>query len=184
MDDMPVDKSWSESLKDLFQAIVTPKKLPMLAATGFLNFGHSLNDAQKAMPIVAWSLSSDPTAITQNVQMLCYGAMTLGTLSGGRRIVDKLVHGVSSKHDPRVGLVAAAVSSLALTFANISHAPVSTSQTMGAATIGANAGLHHQHMNWKTATDMATAWAVTPVATGAIAAGLYELSKIIPHAPK
>lgn len=164
------DIGWGPAVTALGKALITPRKWPMLGMAAALNFVHSTNDAQKAMPIVAGAIYGSATAITPLVQGLCYTAITLGTLAGGRRIVDKLVHGFGREDTPKIGLVSGGVASAVLAFATAHHAPVSTSQIVGATTVGANAGHAKGNAHWKNAKKMAIAWTVTPVMSGLIAA--------------
>lgn len=159
---------------EMGRALITPAKWPMLGAAALLNFGHSKNDAQKAMPIVAGSLYGDPTAITPTVQWMCYLTMTMGTFLGGKRITQKLVNGLGHQHDKMVGFSTSAVTAGILEIANDFKVPASTSQITGGATIGANAGIARKNVKWDTARKMAFTWVATPLISGLMAAAVFK----------
>jgi inorganic phosphate transporter, PiT family len=148
---------------ELFSAFKNVKKWPMLAASGVLSFAHSRNDGQKAMPMVAGVIYSDPTRISVFVQLLCYSAITLGTLMGGSIIMKKL-NAMGHNHKPSGGVISMFVTSGVVGFATELGVGVSTTQTTASAIMGTS------YARTKEIVQMMSTWIMTPISSGILAA--------------
>lgn len=155
---MLIHKDFSE----LFSAFKQVKKWPMLATSGILSFAHSRNDGQKAMPMVAGVIYGDPTRISVFVQLLCYSAITLGTLMGGSLIMKKL-NSMGHNHKPSGGIISMGVTSAVVGFATELGVGVSTTQTTASAIMGTS------YARTKEIAQMMSTWIMTPIASGIIA---------------
>ncbi len=148
---------------ELFSAFKNVKKWPMLAASGVLSFAHSRNDGQKAMPMVAGVIYSDPTRISVFVQLLCYSAITLGTLMGGSLIMKKL-NAMGHNHKPSGGVISMFVTSGVVGLATEFGVGVSTTQTTASAIMGTS------YARTKEIIQMMSTWIMTPISSGVLAA--------------
>jgi PiT family inorganic phosphate transporter len=156
-----------EGLKEIWHAFCDKKKWPILGATAALNVAHSLNDAQKAMPIVQAGWNNQPMDMLKTIspwtQMVCYFFIAAGTLAGGGRITKKLVHDIGKQHNPKTGFITAGVAAASVAFATAFKAPVSTSLTVSGASIGAEAGHTKGNIQRKTVNKMIKIMIVTPI---------------------
>jgi len=139
------------------------RRLQLLSAALY-SIGHGTNDAQKTMGIIALLLFSTGHQSTFYVPfwviISCYLAISLGTLSGGWKVIETLgmkmtklkpVHGFSAE-------TAAAVSILFSTFLGI---PVSTTHTITGAIIGVGATSRLSAIRWGLAYRIVWAWILT-----------------------
>ena len=129
------------------------------------SIGHGTNDAQKTMGIIAMLLFStghlgSTFYVPFWVIISCYLAISLGTLSGGWKVIETLgmkmtklkpVHGFSAE-------TAAATSILFSTFLGI---PVSTTHTITGAIIGVGATSRLSAIRWGLAYRIVWAWILT-----------------------
>jgi inorganic phosphate transporter, PiT family len=140
--------------------------------------GHGLQDAQKTMGVITLALVAggyhQGTGIPLWVTLSAAAAISLGTASGGWRIMRTLGRGVIEL-DPARGFVAETVASSVLyTTAYAFHAPISTTHTITAAIMGVGATKRRSAVRWGVAGDILTAWVLTlPMA--ALVAGVLSL---------
>ncbi len=149
------------------------KMQPFSAAA--IALGHGLQDAQKTMGIIVLALIStghgsagEPIPIW--VVASCALAISLGTAAGGKKIMKTLGQRVIDL-DPARGFSAEAVSASVLyVTAYAWHAPVSTTQVVTGAVIGAGAEKGRKRVRWSVGRNIAWAWVLTLPAAAAIAA--------------
>jgi PiT family inorganic phosphate transporter len=136
-----------------------------LVSAALYSIGHGTNDAQKTMGIIAMLLFStgylgSTFYVPFWVIISCYLAISLGTLSGGWKVIETLgmkmtklkpVHGFSAE-------TAAATSILFSTFLGI---PVSTTHTITGAIIGVGATSRLSAIRWGLAYRIVWAWILT-----------------------
>jgi PiT family inorganic phosphate transporter len=136
-----------------------------LVSAALYSIGHGTNDAQKTMGIIAMLLFSTGHLggtfyVPFWVIISCYLAISLGTLSGGWKVIETLgmkmtklkpVHGFSAE-------TAAATSILFSTFLGI---PVSTTHTITGAIIGVGATSRLSAIRWGLAYRIVWAWILT-----------------------
>lgn len=151
--------------------------------------GHGLQDAQKTMGVIVMALLAggygdshnifDPVTGDMNIPLwvkLCAaGAISLGTYSGGWRIMRTLGRKIIDL-DPSRGFVAEGVAASVLYIAAYAaHAPISTTQTITAAIMGAGATKRRSAVRWDVAGNIVVAWVLTLPASAVVAAIMYYL---------
>jgi inorganic phosphate transporter, PiT family len=141
--------------------------------------GHGLQDAQKTMGVIVLVLVAagwhDGTSIPLWVKITAASAISLGTYSGGWRVMRTLGRKVIEL-DPARGFVAETVASSVLyTAAFAFAAPISTTQTITSAIMGVGATRRVSAVRWGVARNIAWAWLFTLPAAAAVAAAVYLL---------
>ncbi len=150
-----------------------------IASAAAMSFGHGLQDAQKTMGVmtlalVAGGYHAKGAGIPLWVTLSAAIAISLGTASGGWRIMRTLGRGVIEL-DPARGFVAETVASSVLyTTAYAFHAPISTTHTITAAIMGVGATQRRSAVRWGVAGDILAAWILTLPAS-AFVAGVLSL---------
>jgi PiT family inorganic phosphate transporter len=134
----------------------------------WLAFSHGANDAQKTMAVITLLLVVSGAlpgfAVPFWVILLCASAITLGTASGGWRIIRTVGFGIyrlRPLHAFDSQLAAATVISAAAAFGG----PVSTTHVVSSSIMGIGAAERPQAVRWGKATEILFTWFVTlPVA--------------------
>ncbi len=155
------------------------RHIQFLSASAY-SLGHGGNDAQKTMGIIAALLFAHGFEggnfhVPLWVVLACQGAMALGTMAGGWRIVRTM--GARITHlTPFQGVCAETAGSITLFMATFMGVPVSTTHTITGAIIGVGAARRVSAVRWNVAKDIVVAWIVTMPAAGLIAAMFYMLA--------
>ena len=165
----------------------TPARVDRLFRRGQLfsaaafSLGHGGNDAQKTMGIITavltaggvWGLSYGPNGslphIPVSVVLSAHGAIALGTLSGGWRIVHTLGSKIT-KLKPVGGFCAETAAALTLAYVTLTGTPVSTTHTITGAIVGVGATRRLSAVKWGVAGRIVWAWVLTIPAAGLMAA--------------
>ncbi|HIZ34928.1 MAG TPA: inorganic phosphate transporter [Candidatus Ruania gallistercoris] len=139
--------------------------------------GHGLQDAQKTMGVIVLALVAagwhTGSEIPLWVKIAAASAISLGTYSGGWRIMRTLGRKVIEL-DPARGFVAETVASGVLyTTAFVFHAPISTTQTITSAIMGVGATKRLSAVRWGVVGNIGMAWVLTIPAAGSVAAVLF-----------
>ncbi len=147
------------------------------------SLGHGGNDAQKTMGIITVLLVAHgqlPGAfhVPFWVVLACNGAMALGTLLGGWRIIRTLGSRIT-RLTPMQGVCAETAGSITLFLATGLGVPVSTTHTITGAIIGVGAARRVSAVRWGVAREIVTAWVITMPAAALIGAACYELANLI-----
>ncbi|GGK94699.1 inorganic phosphate transporter [Sphaerisporangium melleum] len=140
--------------------------------------GHGLQDAQKTMGVIFLALYTggflaidDP--IPQWVILAAAAAISLGTYSGGWRIMRTLGRRIIHL-SPAQGFAAESAASLVLyTMAIAAKAPISTTHTITSAIMGVGATKRLSAVRWGIAGNIVTAWVLTIPASAFVAALTY-----------
>jgi inorganic phosphate transporter, PiT family len=160
-----------------------------LVSSAFLSHAHGANDAQKTMGIIVGLLVSvKPLTAAETgffhhlyvsgdgiplwVKMGAYSAISLGTLSGGWRIVHTMGSRITRLR-PVSGFAAETGGAIAITVATHYGIPVSTTHTIAGSIIGAGATYRFSAVRWGIARRIVWAWVITIPASGAVAALSY-----------
>jgi PiT family inorganic phosphate transporter len=154
-----------------------------------LALGHGLQDAQKTMGVIflaviaAGYYPADQQDLPLWIVISAASAISLGTYSGGWRIMRTLGRKIIALDPPR-GFAAASVGAAVLcTTAFVYHAPISTTHTITSAIMGAGATRRLSAVRWGVARSIVTAWVLTFPAAGAVAASVYLVLKVVFRMP-
>jgi inorganic phosphate transporter, PiT family len=150
------------------------KKLQLLSSAAF-SIGHGGNDAQKVMGIIAAALIAngdivDIKAMPNWVPLACYTAISLGTLSGGWKIV-KTMGTKITKVTPLEGVCAETAGATTLFLTEQMGIPVSTTHTITGAIIGVGATKRLSAVRWGVTINLLWAWILT-IPISALLAGI------------
>ena len=143
----------------------------------FLAGSHGSNDSQKAMGIIALSLTaygSGSFSVPPWVMVSCAAAISVGLSFGGWRII-KTIGKQVSKMTPLHSFDSQISSGIIIYFSSIFGFPVSTTQIVGSSVMGVGTGYKAKSVRWSITKDILTAWLITIPATGLIAAATFML---------
>lgn len=151
------------------------RRLQMVSAAAF-SLGHGSNDAQKTAGIITALLYSTGRLhgefhVPLWVVLTSYGAIGLGTLSGGWRIVETMGMRIT-KLQPVGGFCAESAGAIALFGASAMGIPVSTTHTITGSIVGAgvSASRRLSAVKWGVASRIVWAWIITMPAAALLAA--------------
>ncbi len=147
------------------------------------SLGHGGNDAQKTMGIIAALLSAHGQSkgtfhVPYWVVISCNGAMALGTLLGGWRIVRTMGSRITHL-TPVQGVCAETAGSITLFMATGLGIPVSTTHTITGAIMGVGAARRASAVRWNVAQRIVMAWVITIPAAGLIGAAVFGLASLV-----
>ncbi len=146
--------------------------------------GHGLQDAQKTMGVIFLALlaggyvsAGDPLPVW--VIFSAAAAISLGTYSGGWRIMRTLGRRIIAL-DPARGFAAESVAATVLyTTAYVYEAPISTTHTITSAVMGVGATKRLSAIRWGVARSILTAWVLTFPMAAAAAALWYAVAHLV-----
>ena len=151
-------------------------RLGQLGSGTFFAFTHGANDAQKTMGVIALALYTngniDTFYIPDWVKVAAGVAIAAGTYFGGWRIIRTLGQRVFNM-DPPSGFAAQASAGVTLYVATHYGFPVSTTQCISGAVMGAGATRRLSAVRWGVAGNIVVAWVLTIPAAAAVAGALY-----------
>ncbi len=141
-----------------------------------LALSHGTNDAQKTMGIITLALVTGGYLQMFHVPLwvilLSSTMMGLGTVLGGWRLI-RTLGGKFYKIKPVDGFVSQLASATVILVASLAGGPVSTTQVVSSAIMGAGAAERANKVRWGVAQEIAVAWVFTIPATALVAAGIY-----------
>ncbi|OFZ77738.1 MAG: inorganic phosphate transporter [Bdellovibrionales bacterium RIFOXYD1_FULL_53_11] len=154
-----------------------------LVSASLYSLGHGGNDAQKTMGIIAVLLFSAGMLGTEFhvplwIVLGCHGAMALGTLFGGWRIVRTMGMKIT-KLKPFGGFCAETGGAATLFLATGLGIPVSTTHTITGAIVGVGAVTKLSAIRWGVAGRIVWAWIFTIPASALMAAFSWWLIRFI-----
>jgi len=149
-----------------------------------LALSHGTNDAQKTMGVITMGLVAAGVQESFDVPLWVVaasaGAIALGTAFGGWRLI-RTLGGRIYKIRPIHGFTSQAASAAVIFTAALLGGPVSTTQVVGSAIMGAGAAERLSKVRWQVGREMLTTWLLTIPATAAASALLYlGLVRIFP----
>jgi len=157
-----------------------------LVSSGLFSIGHGLNDSQKVMGIIAAALYAaySKNGIDMGIRTIgempdwvafsCFAAISLGTMSGGWRII-KTMGSRITKVTPLEGVAAETAGALTLYLSEALKIPVSTTHTITGAIIGVGAVKRLSAVRWGVTKSLLVAWILTIPVSAALAALIYML---------
>ena len=141
-----------------------------------LALSHGTNDAQKTMGIITLGLLTAGVIPSFDVPVWVVaasaGAIALGTALGGWRLI-KTLGGKFYRIRPVHGFSSQMTSAVVILFASAVGGPVSTTQVVSSAIMGAGSAERVNMVRWGVARDILVAWLVTIPATAGVAAGVF-----------
>jgi PiT family inorganic phosphate transporter len=157
-------------------------KRSQLATSLALALSHGTNDAQKTMGIIAMAMVT--TGYVTEFQVpwwvitLSAGAMALGTVMGGWRLI-RTLGGKFYKIRPVHAFGSQLTSASIILGAALLGGPVSTTQVVSSAIMGAGSADRISKVRWTVARDIAVAWVLTIPVSALLAAGLYLIVSLL-----
>jgi len=143
-----------------------------LVSSALLSFSHGANDAQKTAGIITGVLVTSGLLTQFEVPawviFAAYGAISLGTLSGGWRIVHTMGSRLT-RLKPRSGFCAETAAAISIMFATeYLKLPVSTTHVTAGAIAGVGSIQRLKAVRWGVATNILWAWVLTIPAAGLV----------------
>jgi len=163
------------------------RRLQLVSAAAF-SLGHGSNDAQKTAGIITALLYSigylhGDFHVPFWVIVASYGAIGLGTLSGGWRIVKTMGMNIT-KLQPVGGFCAETAGAIALFGASSLGIPVSTTHTITGSIVGSGVSATQRlsAVRWGVAGRIVWAWVLTMPAAGIVSAACWFIIRFT-HLP-
>jgi PiT family inorganic phosphate transporter len=155
------------------------RKLQLVSA-GAYSLAHGLNDAQKTMGIIMLILATTGYMAKADLSkhapwwiiLSCHGAIALGTMFGGWRIV-KTMGARLTKLQPVGGFAAEGSGATTIIGASLLGIPVSTTHTITGAIVGVGATKRLSAVRWGVAGNIIWAWILTIPMSALIAAVVF-----------
>ncbi len=153
-----------------------------LMSSAAYSISHGANDAQKTMGIIAVLLYSTGYLggeffVPNWVVISCYLAISLGTLSGGWRII-KTMGTKLTKLNHHNGFCASTAGSIVVFGASAMGIPVSTTHAITGSVVGVGAARRASAVRWSVASRVVMAWFITIPASAAVGALFYWLTRL------
>ncbi|MEP6674133.1 MAG: inorganic phosphate transporter [Ferruginibacter sp.] len=157
------------------------KKLQLVSSAAF-SIGHGGSDSQKVMGIITAALMASGYIhrfedMPWWVPLVCYTAISVGTMSGGWKII-KTMGTKITKVTPLEGVCAETAGAITLFTAANLGAPVSTTHTITGSIIGVGATKRLSAVRWGVTINLIWAWILTIPVSGLLAMGVYELLRL------
>ncbi len=168
-------------------------RLAQTVSAAAMALGHGLQDAQKTMGVIVMALVAggygehhhilDPVtgemSIPLWVKLSAAAAISLGTYSGGWRIMRTLGRRIIDL-DPARGFAAETVSATILYLAAfVLHAPISTTHTITFAILGVGSTRRVSAVRWGVAGNIVIAWFLTLPAAAIVAAFVFWVVQLL-----
>ena len=158
-------------------------KVAQTVSAGAMALGHGLQDAQKTMGVIFLALlTSGYVAESDGLPMwvifAAATAISLGTWSGGWRIMRTLGRRIIHLDPPRGFAAESVAASLLYTTAYVFEAPISTTHTITSAVVGVGATKRLSAVRWGVAKSILTAWVLTFPAAALAAAVCYWIARL------
>ncbi len=151
-----------------------------------VSFGHGANDAQKTMGVIAalllgagyTDLADDGKTIVvpEWAALSAYGAIALGTLWGGWKIIETMGLRLTTLHASS-GLAANIGATTSIFGATAVGMPISTTHAAASSIVGAGVG-SGKGARWKVVGEMVIAWAITIPSAAVVAYIMYRLTQL------
>jgi PiT family inorganic phosphate transporter len=154
-----------------------------LVSSAALSFAHGGNDAQKVMGIiyialVANNVLTNGDAMPEWIPLVCYGAISLGTMSGGWKIV-KTMGTKITKVTSLEGVSAETAGAITLGITEHFGIPVSTTHTITGSIIGVGLTKRVSAVRWGITYSLIWAWVLTIPVSAALAGIVYTMIHFI-----
>ena len=163
---------------NMAESSVFLRRLQLVSSAAF-SIGHGGNDAQKVMGIITVALIAGGQIQTFDqmpvwVPLACYTAISLGTMSGGWKIIKTMGTRIT-KVTPFEGVAAETAGAMTLFLTENLKIPVSTTHTITGAIIGVGATKRLSAVRWGVTINLLWAWILTIPVSALIAALIYSI---------
>jgi len=161
-------------------------RLGQTVSAAAMALGHGLQDAQKTMGVIFLALLSGGYVAREDglplwVIFAAAGAISLGTYSGGWRIMRTLGRRIIHLDPPRGFAAESVAAGVLYTTAYAFEAPISTTHTITSAVMGVGATKRVSAVRWGVARSILTAWVLTfPMAALVAAISYWVLNLVVP----
>jgi PiT family inorganic phosphate transporter len=157
------------------------KTLHLFSSAAY-SISHGGNDAQKTMGVITVLLYSTGHLggefhVPEWVVLCCYAAISIGTLSGGWRII-KTMGNKLTRLNHHSGFCASGAGSIVVFGASYFGIPVSTTHAITGSVVGTGAARRASAVRWSVASRVVVAWFVTIPASAAVGAAFYLLTRL------
>jgi len=172
----------------------TVSRRMQLGSALMMAFSHGSNDAQKSMGIITlalmafvaghagvlphWAAPLKGNAVPYWVIVTCAGAIALGTMAGGKKII-KTMGTKILRISPLQGFAAETAGALTILGASHFGVPVSTTHCINACLMGVGASKRLSAVRWGVAGNIVIAWVVTLPLSGLMAMGVMKLLDLL-----
>ncbi|QBX55826.1 inorganic phosphate transporter [Nocardioides seonyuensis] len=158
-------------------------KIGQTISAAAMALGHGLQDAQKTMGVIFLALLTggyvaESDGLPLWVIVAAATAISLGTWSGGWRIMRTLGRRIIHLDPPRGFAAESVAASVLYTTSYVFEAPISTTHTITSAVMGVGATKRLSAVRWGVAKSILTAWVLTFPAAGLAAAVCYWFFRI------
>ncbi len=154
-----------------------------ILSSASLAFGHGLQDAQKSMGLIVLALvisgHQQDYTVPLWVILSCAVALAAGTYSGGLRIMRTLGRRIFHLTPPYGFSAELSAASVLYTTAFVFAAPISTTQVITSAVLGAGTTKRRSAVRWSVAQDIATGWVLTLPAAATVAAAVFLVIQLL-----
>jgi PiT family inorganic phosphate transporter len=152
-------------------------------STAAMAFSHGTQDAQKTMGVIVLALVAtghlDGFHVPYWVILSSAGAMGLGTLAGGWRVIRTLGNRITAL-DPARGFAAQTSASAVLLVSAYAYAmPVSSTHIMTSSIMGVGASRRLSAVRWGVAQQVMAAWVLTIPGAAASAWVVYQIAHVV-----
>lgn len=156
-----------------------------LFSSAVFSLGHGSNDAQKTMGIIAVALFTtghigSEFYVPTWVIISAYSAISLGTLSGGWKVIRTLGNGLTDLK-PVHGFCAETAGAITVIMSSSFGIPVSTTHTITGSVIGVGITKRFSAVRWAVAGNIIWAWIFTIPASMAVSAGIFWAMRFFFH---
>jgi PiT family inorganic phosphate transporter len=161
-------------------------RIAQTVSAAAMALGHGLQDAQKTMGVIFLALLAGGYVGADDdlpfwVIFAAASAISLGTWSGGWRIMRTLGRRIIHLDPPRGFAAESVAASVLYTTAYAFEAPISTTHTITSAVMGVGATKRLSAVRWGVARSILVAWVLTfPMAAGAAALCYWVAAPFLP----
>jgi inorganic phosphate transporter, PiT family len=152
-------------------------------SASLVSLAHGTNDAQKTMGVISLALIAHGDISATNfsvplwVKVGCALSISLGTASGGWRIINTMGNRITNVESPQ-GFSAESASAAVILASSYYGYPLSTTQVVSGGVLGAGLGKARNSVHWNVIGQMVSAWVVTMPGAGALGGVAWAISNI------
>jgi inorganic phosphate transporter, PiT family len=162
-------------------------RIGQIGSACMVSLAHGTNDAQKTMGVITLALIVNHSVPAKSnapfwVILACALAISIGTYSGGWRVIRTLGKGLVEIEPPQ-GMAAESASAAVILLSASFGYSLSTTHVATGSIIGTGLGKRGAEVRWSVAGRMATAWIFTLPSAGLVGAGAYALARAIGGSP-